>query len=437
MAEIDLESKAMIGAVTEGVYVKPGYVRRILAAMILSSSLGDGQEIFSDRIVSLRVNGVVHAGLPACTQAGQPLTIEFDARDTEPQNYVVRFTHCDRDWHTTNNVFVNDELKNHTKVQIPYQQAPPGIKGYGYTYVVRVPGIAGVEEFAYSGNYRYEISDAENGLMLARGRMFVIENGVAVQMRVGNRGLPSTSYPGNQVHKVEVKVKIPETSEPPSEQLFSILVEGIDVVRNRELNHSYRIDAHNPTANAYVEDFGLPTLKFVLDNVLCGNEYRRLDLRNVDFYPAGQTLRSKAGADVLRFKYQGAKDNNGKSTVTAGDRYAEVLPYRFELLADLPFSEEVFVLGDFNGWEVRDAWKLQFDAVTHRYYADVNVRRGVYDYQYVFGDYSSLSLEGSDWRTVSVYSVFVYYRDQRYGGFDRIIGFAQQQSSGGSESSTR
>jgi hypothetical protein len=34
---------------------------------------------------------------------------------------------------------------------------------------------------------------------------------------------------------------------------------------------------------------------------------------------------------------------------------------------------------------------------------------------------------------VNVYTAFIYYRDSRYGGFDRIIGYSQRLSPGGNE----
>ena len=66
------------------------------------------------------------------------------------------------------------------------------------------------------------------------------------------------------------------------------------------------------------------------------------------------------------------------------------------------------------------------------------LRRGIYDYQYVTGVWDSrmeqvvnqdwLVLEGNDWRTTNTYTVFVYYNDPRFGGFDRIAGYGRAQS---------
>jgi hypothetical protein len=75
---------------------------------------------------------------------------------------------------------------------------------------------------------------------------------------------------------------------------------------------------------------------------------------------------------------------------------------------------------------------MEYEDDLQRYVFSTSLRRGAYDYQYVVGDGDWISLEGNDWRTVNLYTALVYYRDDRFGGFDRILGFVQRLGPGGS-----
>ena len=70
-----------------------------------------------------------------------------------------------------------------------------------------------------------------------------------------------------------------------------------------------------------------------------------------------------------------------------------------------------------------------------RYVWKTSLRRGVYDYQYVCGD-DWVVFEGNQWSVSSMYTAFVYYHDQRFGGFDRIVGIARGRGPGGTRATS-
>jgi hypothetical protein len=59
----------------------------------------------------------------------------------------------------------------------------------------------------------------------------------------------------------------------------------------------------------------------------------------------------------------------------------------------------------------------------------IQLKRGIYDYQYVLADYQNGNisnpdwyiLEGNSWETSNEYNIFVYYKEPTNGGYDRII----------------
>ena len=409
--------------------------RVIMLLMLLAPALA-AQEILSERIKGLRVYGSVQAGLPVAFLDSRPITIEFDVMEDAPPDVRIRILHCDRDWNITQNNFVNDDTQNRSKEPLHFDLAPAGVRFYRYHYTIQIPGIAGLGRIPLSGNYIFEIVDPDWKNVLARGRFFVAESKVAATMKVSNRSLPSEINPYNQVNKIEIGFVIPPSPDGLSEVLYPINFKTVDVYRNRQMYAPWRIDVDDNNPSTFVDGLGTTKMKFIVDNVTPGSSYRRLDVRSVEEYPAGQELRARRGADVSRFQFPSRGDSHGASTLTVGSQYADYVSYRFELSSESQRFETVYVVGDFNGWKTAPESMMTYDAASQRYTWQTTFRRGVYDYQYVVGPNDWISLEGNDWRTINVFSALVYYHDNRYGGFDRIIGFVQRLSPGGNEPTT-
>jgi len=409
----------------------------ILAAIALVSASVSAQDISTTGIKGLRVNGVARDGFPVAGLDKDSISIEFDLENSQPEDFRIKFYHCERDWAVTPNQFINDEMRNSTKFPIPFEHVPAGVEHYTYHYTLRVPGFAGIEKFNYSGNYLFEIWDKEQTTLLATGRFFVAEHRVPFALSIGNRYLPSTGIPFNQVNKVVASVSLSEDAAYDAERIIASLVRTMDIYKNRELRNPYRIDADDENPDTFVNGLGTNNLEFAVDNVQPGNEYRHLDLTDVDYYPPNTLARNRDGADVSRMFHQGSPDHDGLSSLVTDSRYADYINYRFELDRESDDLSPLFVVGDFNDWTPSDPWKMKYDVQTQRYILQAALRRGVYDYQYVCNGSDWRAVEGNDWRTVNVFTALLYYHDVRYGGFDRIIGIAQTASPGGMQATTK
>ncbi|MEX2089499.1 MAG: type IX secretion system plug protein domain-containing protein [Bacteroidota bacterium] len=407
-------------------------MRTVVLTILVGWTTLTAQEILSDRIVGMRMSGTTKAEIPVAGMGGDPITVEFDLKGEVPENVRLRVIHCDRDWKPTGTSFINNETANRARVPILYEFAPAGVRGYRFQYRFKLPGIAGIDQFAQSGNYLFELLDEEWSQVLARGRFYVVENLVRPVMKIANRQLASGVHPWNKVHRVEVGVVIPDADADGERRLLVPYLTRVDIIKNRQLYHPWRIDAGVFSSTTFVEGIGTSRLKFVIENVQPGSEYRRIDLRNVTDYPEGVQLRPRSGADVSRYLQSAPRDNNGVSLLTTGSRFAEYVPFQFELILDPPPGDSVMVVGDFNGWRPSAGYRLRYDEGTNRFRTLVLLKRGLHDYQYTLGNHDWVSLEGNDWRTVNVYSAFVYYLEPRYGGFDRIVGFVQGTGPGGS-----
>jgi hypothetical protein len=403
----------------------------------------------SGRIKGFRVFGQVAAAVPVVIQDSTSITIEFDLDERQPADFRMRVYHCDRNWRKTGTSFVNNESWNTIRGSLPYRSAPNGVQHYRFQYRVTLPGLHGLERFPFSGNHIVEVWDEEEVELLAQGRFFVVERSIQPVVRVANRQAPEDVHPLNNVHSVEVQFTVPEVilvrregtfgrrneGEPEEQQaLVPSLVTSVDVYKNREVLRPYRIEAGVRAPNTFVEGYGTRRLRFRVESIRPGNEYRRLDLRNPAHYPSGVDVRNREGADVSRMFLLGNRDDNGFSTLVEGTVTSDYLRVHFEFLPQEYAGDSVFVVGDFNGWVPRSP--MRYDPSVRRYLWSTWLRRGIHEYQYVLNGSDWTALEGNDWRTTNVYSGFIYYRDQRYGGFDRIIGFGQRTSSGSSGASS-
>ncbi|MEX2117441.1 MAG: type IX secretion system plug protein domain-containing protein [Bacteroidota bacterium] len=399
----------------------------LFLAICLVSNGAPGQWEPSPVLKGLRLFGQSRADLPITLLREEPMTIEFDVQADKPPRLELRFYHCDREWNTTPTSFVNDEFLNKTRLEIPFEASPVGVKGYAYQYSFRIPGHPLFDGFLFSGNYRLEIWDAELQEELASARFFVAEQLLQPEIKVINRRDPATSAPRNQVHLVRVAFAVPPPDSAATMPYFSHDFTAVDVYKNRELTRPWRVSVDDDDPNTFVEGLATQFLEFRIENIVPGNEYRTIDLESVNQYPQHMELRPRGGADLSRFPWRRASDKDGSSSIVRGNRYAEYLDFQFELLWDV-VSDSVFVVGDFNGWDPRKGGPMELQ--DGRYTWKTSVGRGRYDYQYVVGS-DWIALEGNDWRTINRYTALIYYRDPRFGGFDRIVGVARTRSSGG------
>ncbi len=398
---------------------------RVVSLLLIALATLPAQQVFTERVKGFRIYGTSEEKLPIAFFAARPITIEFDLVDRQPANVELRFFHCERNWRRTETRFINDEILMRTKFVLPYQPAPQGVEQYRFTYKIAVPAYPVFDRFPASGNYEVELWDVERKEHLATGRFFVVEQIITLGLSIENRLLPSSDHPWNKAHRMNARVVVGTKDSLDGQPLYPILLTTVDLYKNREFGRQIRIDVNDDNPNTFVDGLGTRTMTFTVDNMLPGNEYRRLDLRSVDEYPITTSLhRLRGGADVSRFLKAAPADNNGALFLLSGTRSADYLQFQFEFVDDRWNVDSVYVAGTFNEWEPSERSLMQ-RTENGRFVLPVQLKRGVHEYQYVLRSDDWVSLEGNDWRTVNLYTAFVYYRDQRFGGFDRIIGFAQ------------
>ncbi len=395
-------------------------------------------------ILGLRVYGNGDEYRPPIVGRSEVITIEFDVTTTHPPNLQIIFKHASKDWVVDENLFVNEPSKVMTDY-LTYATVPNAVYHYTYSYKNSFPNKRNRVEFVFSGNYKFYIIDHdENDQVLAEGKFIVTEEIVATSMSIANKYHSESAPPLNQVNFVTVSVNAPnEYNANDPNSLYHSDVTTVDIIQNWRITQPFRIDLDDRSSDTFVDDFMKPNKKFWIRNVPASNEYRRLDLSNATTYPNHKLAVSIDGPDLSRFQWQGRPDANGASKlkpfVGANSDYIEV---ELHLRLTKQPAKKIYVVGGFNNWVVLPEYEMVLDTTTGLNIFRFWIRRGVYDYQYVLGneradgtvvDQDWLALEGNDWRTVNRFTALAYYRDRRYGGFDRVVGVVRGRSPGGDE----
>jgi hypothetical protein len=357
------------------------------------------------------------------------IVIEFDVKADFLPRLGIRFYHCDRNWRRTENIFIEDIFHNRT-LYLNYVIAPKGIRGYNYHFKNIFPDMDRVIQFEYSGNYIFEIYDVDaDTIVYATGRFIVVDNITTVNAWIIKTLLGEEADYRNYVNQIDIEVRIPDSID-------GAFVTAVDIYENWKIFYPYRIDLRDGNRYTYVSGYPARTRLFRIWNIYPGNEYRQIDLRDYDLYPNGYPVVPVDGVDIVRrsFSSEGFDLNGGCEVIDEGI-YAEYLEVTFQLKLGIKVDGEIFIAGAFNNWKPTLDDMLEYDVESDIYFVKKWLKRGIYDYQYVIGRYDPvrrevivedwIGLEGNDWSTVNVYYIVVYYWDKRFGGFDRIVGFAR------------
>ena len=93
---------------------------------------------------------------------------------------------------------------------------------------------------------------------------------------------------------------------------------------------------------------------------------------------------------------------------------------------------DVYIIGKFSDWQAKEEFRMSYDSKNQAYHADVLLKQGYYDYQYMIqyddGTQDCRHYEGSHFGTINQYHALVYQRTfgKRY---DQLIGVTTTISS--------
>ena len=359
------------------------------------------------------------------------LTIEFDAQsDFEPYLSIV-FRFCDKNWIPYNNIFLLNPGKN-VAYNLSFSVLPQTVKDAHYHFMGSYPDNRGFVNFPFSGKWMFFITDSHDTTQVyGYGKFFVVNNDIAVYDTLKREQLEDKVYfPADlaKIFNVTTNFNLPDKFYPAS-------VDRVEIVTNRVLDYPAIVDRNGNTNTRQYYWNGDRKFSFVARDILPGNGYRQVDLRNTNEFNAKDVNAHLDGLEYSRFFKQTHRDLYGASILTNyKDDYAAYLNVTFSIRPPNEMPGGVYLVGAFNNWQITPAYQMKNNYGV--YSITVPLKRGIYDYQYVIANLSDdkivtqdwVTLEGNNWNTSNIYHVFVYYKDPDYGGYDRIIGYQQIKS---------
>ena len=358
----------------------------------------------------------------------QHLTIEFDAQSEFIPTLNIVFRFCDRNWNPYNNIFLFNQGKN-IGYRLDFTRLPTAVTEAKYHFAGSYPDAKGYVDFPFSGKWRFYITDSQDTSMVyASGKFYVVYPVVALQDTLKKEQLEDKIYFPADLSKV---FNITTNFNLPND-LYPSNVNEVEIIDNHKIDYPIIVDR---SSNTNVRQFywdGNRKFSFIARDILPGNEYRQVDLRNTNIFQGKNVKAHLDEIDYSRFFTTGKPDLNGGSIFTNyKDDYATYLNVTFTIRPPSEVPGGIYLVGAFNNWKISSDYQLTNNYGL--YSITIPLKRGIYDYQYVIADINNgsltksdwVTLEGNSWETKNIYNIFLYYNDPNYGGYDRIIGYQQ------------
>jgi hypothetical protein len=356
---------------------------------------GSTNEIFTPPVVSLSQD--------------QPITLEFDVLGDQSQRLTAKLVHCDMDWKPSIltdmqflseiNEFIITNYRTSVNTKVPY-----------YHYRMQVPRVK------LSGNYLLLVQSPGGTPLLSR-RLLVYDNSLQILMK---QGIPVAGQERYTLQQVDFSIRYNMQLVNPAQEVKVVLRQNF-----RWDNAKYNL---RPT---FVRDADrqLDYQYFNFENAFPAlSEFRFFDLRTFRSLGIG-VARLDANASPRQALLQLDATRNGQSYTQFDDingqrvlesreygngaTNADYLETTFQLKTEQPAPDPVYVLGALTDWQLKEEFKLTYDADKQLYTGRALLKQGYYNYYYASKTAqgpNSVVWEGSHQETENLYDLLVYYR---------------------------
>ena len=358
------------------------------------------------------------------------LLVSFDDLDADIKNYYYTIVHCNSDW-TASDLMESEYISGFTNEPITdHEFSFNTIQKYThYTFNFPDDNLKPI----LSGNYVFKIFE-EGGETIAYKRFMILENKLTIEAQVRRATLADDR---NTKHEIDFIIKHPNlvVADPFADIKVTIkqnnkednAITGLTpiFVKNNELVYDYE-DDNTFLGNNEFRHFDIKSLRFQSDRIkeiTYDSTYNHVYLFNDRKRPFD--------------RYSIEPDINGKFLIKSQEGWktaieADYAFVHFTLPVDHISYGDMYVIGGFSDWQLKDEFRLRYNAKQRRYEGNIYIKQGYYNYHYALNDTITKRvdvsfIEGTHYQTRNDYYVYVYYRaiGDRY---DRFVGFLKTSS---------
>ena len=343
-------------------------------------------------------------------------------------NMVFRF--CDTDWKPTSNIFLLNQSHS-IYYFMDFENLPlTVIDDAKYHFKGSFPDSKGDVEFPFSGKWRYYITDTQDSsIVYGQGRFYVVKGDFPISVKIKRDQLEDKSYWPTELAKV---FNVTTNFDLPAD-FHPAFVDRVEVIDDHLIDYPYVVDRNMNDLKRQFKWDANRKFTFIARDIQAGNEYRQADLRDHNLFPGPNVKAQRDGIENSRFyKNPTYNDLNGGLIYSDyKDDFSTYLNVTFSIRPPEEIRSDVFLVGAFNDWKLSPENKMENIGGVRT--TTIHLKRGIYDYQYVVADLIDNEIENADWQILEgntwnhskEFHVFLYYKEQKDGGYDRIVGYAK------------
>lgn len=398
----------------------------VISINSLAQSVYDNQ-VFNGNIKSVEFYNTTKQGsFPVFPlNSKEQIILGFDDLRGGGRNYFYTLEHCNSQWKSSNISpaeylisYNEDRIRDYTYSSSTFQR---------YThYELKLPNETIAPKLA--GNYILKVyEDSDQSKLILTRRLYVVGTKVS---------LAATIVPSNTNRQSNQKIN------------FQLDYGRLNLQNpNADIKVLVMQNARPETAKWSLQPSSIRGTQLIYNDVNTNdfaghNEFRRFDTRTLKLKSEriGQIYRDTGYTVVLlgdpnrnipaySFQY----DNNGQFFVMNQDgsdprHDADYTHVYFSLAANKSSNEgSAYIIGRFNDFKIDANSKMDYEPGRGRFYTNLFLKQGVYDYQYVWVDKSNkpddIILEGSYFETQNEYQVLVYFRPAN-ARWEELVGYS-------------
>ncbi len=361
---------------------------------------------------------------------GSKITIEFDIKADDEPTWEIVFLLCNKDWQPYENPSLIDQQTN-TALNLWFETIHNKGERANYHYNDIFPNDN--VKFPLSGKWMFFIRDMYNSdLVYGEGKFYVV-NDIATELRTS---ITTNSMQGRnispavfgEVFNIKNSVSLPDS-------MFADKISHIEIIENKKIEDPIKIDKSYDSEFRYYEIDDINSYSFFAKNIQPGGAYRQVNLMDKTKHSPPKTSAHFNGVEVSnKFNPNGHDNFGGSKIMDYKNRYSEYMDVEFKLRLPDGYYQNVFLVGAFTNWDIYPEFKM--NSKDDLFTLTTELKRGIYDYQYVVVDFKNdflsnidwIELEGNSWTTNREYNVFLFYETEEEGGYDKIIAYNKIRS---------